>query len=477
MKILKRILQIFLILVGTLIIVILLILAVDAQRTGYLKVSKHESAQANSWVITNVHVIPMTRDTILANKMVFIRDGKIAEIGDEINITGVDRIDGNGGYLMPGLIDMHVHLWDRYELGLYLASGVTAIRNVWGMPMHLRIKEKINADKLLAPSFYTTGPKLTGPEFIGDDNLQLFSAEEGREKVIEYKDRGYDFIKTYYGLTPEIFDAIMEQAKASGMEIVAHPSQKVPYAYHFNPPIVSIEHAEDIVQQPLEYQLDTVQLDQLVTEFAAHPNTSFCPTLIAYYNIYNMLTDDHILDSEPVKYMNASIRKLDSKAQFDRWQSSKSQDSGIIQWTRDQHAFHLLAIKKLHDAGVNIICGTDAGIGVTVPGASIRQEMAFYREAGLSNYEVLETATVNAAKVHTIMHNLGTIESGKVANLLLLEANPLEDLSALDEPAFVFVRGRILNRNILDEFKANACDRHNLIATAIRYVENLWVEK
>lgn len=477
MKVLKQIFKIVLVLIGLLVAASITILGVDAQRTSYLNINKSQASNNNTYLITNVNIIPMTKDTVLLDKTVFIQNGIIKEIADSIEIQGVEAFDAKNKFLTPGLIDMHVHVWDEYELGLYLSNGVTAVRNLWGMPMHLRMKEAIKNEKIFAPEFYTSGPKLTGPEFIGDDNLQLYSPKEAREKVQSYKSRGYDFIKTYYGLTKELYDEVIKQAKISDMDIVAHPSQKVPFAYHFNSQIKSMEHAEDIVQEALNYKLDSIKLNKIVEEYADSPNTSFCPTLISFYNIYNMLTNENILESESAHLMNALIRTTDSKKQFERWGSTKKEDSTITERIKNQHDFHLYILKKLHDAGVNIICGTDSGIGVTAPGMAIHQELLFYKEAGLSNYEVLKTATINAAKVHKIMSHMGTIEEGKTANLLLLNNNPLTNLDALQKPNTVFIRGRKLNRETLDNFDAQAKDRKNLIPTAFRYAEYMWIEK
>lgn len=477
MKLVRRLLKVFVALIGLLILTILIIIGVDAQSTSYLKVKKNPSASKDSYLITHVNVIPMDRDTVLTNKMVYVKDGIIEAIADDLAIDNVEIVDAQNKYLMPGLIDMHVHVWDRYELGLYLSNGVTAVRNVWGMPMHLRMKEDINNDKIISPMFFTTGPKLTGPEFIGDDNLNLVDPEEAKSKVIAYKERGYDFIKTYYGLTPELLNAVLEQARESEVDIVAHPSQKVPYSYHFDSQIKSIEHTEEFVQQPLEYALDTVKLQSVVKLYKYAENSRHCPTLVVFNNIYQMMMDDHILESESLAYMNPLIQKVDSKAQFDRWHNAKLEDIAVVDRIKNQHEFHLYIIKKLHQAGATLICGTDAGIGVTLPGFSLHQELAFYHEAGLSNYEVLKTATLNAAQTHKIMNNMGSVEEGKMANLLLLDANPLEDLSTLQQPSMVFVKGRKLGRVTLDVFNQKAKNRKNLVASGLRYAENLMVEK
>lgn len=477
MKILKRFVKIVFALVGLLIIAVLIIIGVDSQKTSYLKIDNLSDGNVDTYLITHANVIPMTNDTVLKDQMVYIKDGVIQDVAANIAIEGVDVIDAENSYLMPGLIDMHVHVWDRYELGLYLSNGVTAVRNVWGMPMHLRIKEDVNSNEIVSPLFFTSGPKLTGPEFIGDDNLNLTTPEEAKDKVVSYKERGYDFIKTYYGLTPDIFEAVLEQTKVSNVDIVAHPSQKIPYSYHFDPQIKSIEHTEEFIQQPLNYTLDTVKLKEVIDLYAGAKYSAHCPTLVVYHNIYQMLIDDNILESEALEYINPLIRKEDSKAQFDRWHNSKLEDASVTERIKDQHEFHLYIIKKLHEANVKIICGTDAGIGVTAPGFSIHKELEFYKEAGLSNYEVLKTATVNAAQTHSVMNNMGTIEGGKVANFILVDRNPLSDLSALQQPATVFIKGRKLDRSTLDSFEAKAKNRKNMIASGIRYAENLIIEK
>lgn len=472
-KIFKRLLYILVSLVFLTLIFIGVVLLADRAGTRYLNLSNHPQAGTTTYLITNVNVVPMTRDTVLRGYSVLIREGVIEKVGMGLDAAGVQVVDGQGRYLLPGLTDMHVHVWDRYELGLYLAHGVTAVRNLWGRPMHLRLKRAVNHNEIIAPLFFTSGPKLTGPEYIGDDNLQLFSVQEAREIVDETHGQGYDFVKTYYGLPEPYFEAVLQRARELDFDIVAHPTPDVPYTSHFRPGIVSLEHAEDIVQQPLQYTLDTLKLAGVVARFAQAPGTSFCPTLTVYHNIVNLLEKPGVLQTASMDYMNPMIRKIDANAQFNRWAGTRREDPSVTERIKAQHAFHLRALQELHQAGVNIVCGTDAGIGITVPGASIHEELAFYREAGLSNYEVLKTATVNPSKVHGFLADLGTIEPGKTANLLLVDENPLQHLGTLKNPGRVFVRGHSLGRETLDQFKAKAADRPNLLASFARYAEYL----
>lgn len=454
------------------------VLLMQEQRSlSYLKIAKHIGFQQRDYLIKNVQIVPMTANTVLADQMVHIRDGLIVEIGSQIELSGIPVIDGGNGYLMPGLTDMHVHVWDVQELGLYLANGVTTVRNLWGRPMHLRMKESILKGEILAPDFYTSGPKLTGPDYPGDDNLQLVSVAEARKKVASYKARGYDFIKTYYGLTEELFDAIIAECRIQKMDIAAHPTAAIPYTAHLRPDIISVEHTEDIVQQALNYQLDSTGLEAVVAAYASFPSAAHCPTLVVYYNIYRLLTEEGILDSSEVDFMNPLIRMFDSEAQHQRWSAAAKSDSLLADKILAQHRFHLLAIRKMHEAGVNLIAGTDAGIGITPAGVSMHQELAFYREAGMSPFEALKTATVNPAKTHAFLANTGTVEVGRKANLVLVRENPLEQPQTLQEPYGVWVGGRYIPREKLEEFKTRARDRKNLLPSVLRYGEYLLRER
>ena len=133
MKLIKRLLKIFFGIVGMVIIAAIIALGLDTLGTGYLKIENVPASDNSTYLITNVNIIPMFQDTVLPNKMVYIQDGIIKSISENLPNKEVEIFDAQGKYLLPGLIDMHVHVWDKYELGLYLANGVTAVRNVWGI--------------------------------------------------------------------------------------------------------------------------------------------------------------------------------------------------------------------------------------------------------------------------------------------------------------------------------------------------------
>ena len=476
MKIFKRILIGILILIALIVLTIAVLYVVDTSGASYLKTKNMEAPLSNEYLIKNVNVIPMTKDTVLANKMVHIKAGKIYSVDDIIKEQDLLIIDGQGKFLSPGLIDMHVHVWDRFELGLYLANGVTTVRNLWGVPLHLRIKNEIADGELIGPMFYTSSPKLTGPDDLGDDKVQIQSVEQARELVQDYNKRGYDFIKTYAGITEPLFEAIVEEATSLDLDIVSHPSFQMTYSKNFIDQVATIEHAEDIVQQPLNYQLDSVKLDSVIA-LMAHSKVNFSPTLSGFYNIYRMLTEDGLLEDKSIAYINPLFKSVDTEVQIARWQGEKSRDPEVVERIITQHKFHLYIIKKLHEADVNIVCSTDAGIAIGSPGFSIHQELQYYSDAGLNNYEVIKTATVNPTRVHKEFEDMGTIENGKWANLILSDENPLEDLKTLQEPHWVMIKGRILDEKTLDTLKNKAFDRNNMTSTALYWIENLWVER
>lgn len=476
MKFLKILIKILTILLIICVLAVATIIGLDHKSTSYLKIENQTSLQQNSFFIKNVNVIPMTLDTVLRNRTVLVENGIISKIATLIEENDLEIIDGQNQFLSPGLIDMHVHVWDKQELGLYLANGVTAIRNLWGMPFHLRIKEEINNHKLISPFFYSSSPKLTGKEDLGDDKVQISSPEEARELVQSYHKRGYDFIKTYAGMTETEYIAIVEEAEKLDMDVVAHPSFNVAYIEQFHPQIATLEHTEDIVQQPLNYKLDTLKLQQVVREMAMRKQ-AFSPTLTGFYKIYEMLTDENIENSNQVSYMNPLLFDMDGKNQIDRWKNEKVSNPSTPTRIKTQHNFHLYAIKLLHEQDVTLVSSTDAGIALTAPGYSIHQELNFYKQAGLSNYEVLKTSTINPGKVHSEFEKMGSIEQGKLANFVLTKDNPLENLKTLTSPEWVMLNGRKIDQSILEEFELKAKDRTNKLITALRWIENLWVEK
>jgi len=476
MKYLKKILITILVLPILLVLISIIIVEIETKKISYLKIENQPSLSTNSYIITNVNIVPMTSDTVLSNKTVHIVDGIIKKINETIPNSNELVIDGKGKYLSPGLIDMHTHLWDKFELGLYAANGVTTIRNLLGMPFHLNVKKDINNDNLIGPIVYTSTPQFTGIAQKGSHRKRIKTPKEARELVKKYKEKGYDYIKTYNRLPKAIFDATIEQSITSNIPIVAHPSFEVDYEYHFNPDISTIEHTEDIFQQPLNYKIDREKLIPIIEGYA-QANQTHSPTLTIFYNlteIYNK--GESFLTTEQAGYINPFIRDINMD-DYKYHISIKTNNKNATRRINEQHKFHLEIIKKLHKAGVNIVCSTDAGGLNTAAGFSIHQELGFYIEAGMSNYEALKTATVNPTKVYKEYNKFGTIEKGKMANLILSNTNPLNNLTTLKTPEWVMIKGRKINKSLMEEFKQKAYNRKNYFASLIRLAKFSYLEK
>lgn len=474
MSFLKKVIISILLLVVLVITSSFISIKIDNHKTSYLKIKNQPSLSLNSYLIKNVNIVPMTSDTILMNKSVRVENGIIKKIGDIVSSTNETIIDGKGKYLSPGLIDMHTHLWDRYDLGLYLLNGVTTVRNLLGMPMHLKMKREINNNKLIGPILYTASPQFTGIEQNGSHRKKIATPEKAKRLVKKYKEKGYDYIKTYNQLPKAIFDATIEQSVSSNIPIVAHPSFKVDYDYHFNPNISTIEHTEDIFQQALNYKIDYENLNPIIEGYAKS-NQTHCPTLTVFYNlteIYNK--GEKFLDAKDATYINPFIKHIE-KSDFEFHLNRKLNNKDAVYKINKQHTFHIDVVAKLHKANVNIVCGTDAGVFNTAPGFSIHQELAFYKKAGMTNYEALKTATANPTKVYKEYTKLGSIEEGKIANFILSKSNPLDDLATLKDPEWVMIKGRLINKLLMKEFEQKAYKRKNYLTTAVRLVKYiLW---
>jgi len=475
MKWMRRIIGTFLVLAFICFSTILFIFHFDHIGTGYLRIKQHPGLQQNSYVITNVHVVPMNMDTILPYKVVVVEKGLIASISEIISRGNTyPVVDGAGGYLCPGLIDMHVQIWDAHALGLYLANGVTSVRNMWGILYHLRLKKEMETGFLIGPKLILATPKLTGPDDDGIDKIQLESPEEAIALLDKYKKKGYDVVKTCAGLPQPIYDAIVKKALVLGMPIAAHPGFEVPYAYHFKPGFESIEHTEEVVRQGLQNKLDSVKLDSVIALYLKS-NIAHTPTLSIYQNIIDILSQGAAIKSSvDAGYMNPTFLRLGSAYDYNRWMTAQQKDPQTLERIKKQHEFHLYIVKKMHDAGVRLICGSNAGIMYAPAGFSTHEELGYYVQAGLTPYEALQTATANPSKASKYFANTGTILPGKKADLILSKNNPLNDLRTLQDPMAVWVGGVMIDSGRIDQFRQEAFQRKTGAVTLLRLLESLW---
>jgi len=444
---------------------------------------RNPSALGATWLIESVNVVDAEENNIFPNQNVWIKDGLIECIGScERAPETTKRINGKGKYLLPGLIDSHVHLNDISELAANLVYGVTTIRNMGGYPFHLRLKREIEEFKVLGPKLITTGPILNsnGP----NENIiqkMVNSPEQAEAEIQRQFDAGFDQIKVYSNLKPEVFNVIIDTANKLDIPITGHSPegeryQGVPHITPFEIPwkqslgrgFNTLEHIETIVWHGLKDDLDIEKMKVLAKELKESGET-VTPTLIAHRRlVYLAQSKGNYLHHEDSAMLNPLVEWSESGS-IEYWSNMNPNEYEL------PHAdFFLKGTKTLHEHGVNIIAGSDAGGFALTPGRALHEEMALLYQAGLQNHEVLQAATINAARALKI-DKLGLIKEGYIANLLIINGNPLEDLSHAEEVQVVFIDGLLLNADKLNGLREVAKEP-SFIRSLIYFIEMKWYQ-
>lgn len=416
--------------------------------------------RAEHVIISDVDVLTMADRQILPRQFVAIQDGRIASISDTPREGAADyfAIDGRGMTLMPGLIDMHAHIFDRSDLANYLAAGATTVRNMMGMPAHLRWRKEIASGELPGPSLITASPTFNSGEFAP---FHVFpkNADEARKLVRRYHSCGYDFIKIYDGLSPEIFAAVMDEANETGIDVAGHLPRSLKLQEILSAGLVSIEHAEEIYSTLLTGDDADAQLDSIVEQIAAS-KTAMTPTLVAYRNLQRANADpEQFFASIDMDRINPVVQFFDHRAADDFIKNGKPD--------RIARKMRLMTdlTRRLYDRGANVLLGTDTGPAFTIAGASLHDEMALNADAGVDPYAILYSGTVASAAALNQSGEIGVIAPGARAELILVSGNPLADLSILRRPTGVLMNGHYYDRTALDELEKAGAKTSSAYAT------------
>ncbi|NNE98570.1 MAG: amidohydrolase family protein [Pyrinomonadaceae bacterium] len=388
--------------------------------------------------IVNVHVIPMDSEKTMRDQTVLVDGDKIVAIKPAARFVvpkSARIIDGKNKFLTPGLMDMHVH-FEESHLPLYLANGVTTIRNLNGDSTHLAIRESLKLGKISGPRVYTTGPLITVPETRWKIKAVPKSPEDARTIVRNQKAAGYDFIKVYDGLSEKVYEAILSEAKAQGIKVVGHVPKSVGLKGAAKRGQVSIDHAEQIVYSYIGFPLDEEKIPNAVS-IISKANMWVCPTLAVQeiFKLNRQAKFVEMLENPEMRFVDQDI--------FEWWKSfARTTPRDGHDTNNDFYDFQVKLTKALFDAGVPILAGTDAPNPGMVHGFALHEELRNLVHAGLSPYEALKTATVNGALFLEEEKRFGTIKVGMIADLLLLDANPLENIEATESISGVMVRGK-----------------------------------
>lgn len=406
-------------------------------------------------LIVDVHVIPMDEQRVLRDHAVVIEDDRIKKVVsmadlNRDNYSEATIIDGDSRYLMPGLAEMHGHVPPLHSdnfprrylddtLFLYLAGGVTTVRGMLGHPNQLDLKDDVQQGRRLGPNLY-----LAGPGFSGNS---VNSPQQAREMVREYAEAGWDLLKVHPGLELEEFEAMAEEANARGIDFAGHIPAAVSLARALELGMRTIDHIDGYMdsidateRHATDEELHTLAQQTLAADVGIVPTQALWETLIGAADAEKLAQYDEI------KYMPASVRE--------GWERAVNNVSSIGYYSGDAADIHAQNRQRLllimHQEGVEILMGTDAPQFYSVPGLGLKRELAVMEEAGLTPYEILRTGTVNVGRYFADEDTFGMVAEGHRADLILLDANPLDDLTTISSPQGVMVRGQWLDRATLD---------------------------
>lgn len=412
----------------------------------------------NSWAIENIQLVDVEQGKLLQGRTIVVEQGRIAQILVADTASDIDsalpRIDGQGRYLIPGLVDMHVHVYDRRDLVTHLAYGVTTVRNLRGMPMHLRWREELQQGQWLGARLYTASPALSGPRYAHALQQVVETEEHVRRLVRRYQRDGYDMIKAYGYLDAAVYAAMVDEAATIGMPIAKHAPhgpESLPLSSIAG--LQSLEHVEDVFQGPLNYEFDTAALQNYIDELARYqPNVT--PTLATFYHLMRLSEDkQQFVDSLHLDRINPFVRWLLGEASVNRWLEA---DAATADWNRRVFTFLLAITGELYDAGIPLLVGSDMGTMYMTAGDSTLLEMALMHEAGIPASAVLSAATLNPAQAMGLEREFGRVATGLRADLVLLQDNPLEDIRHLESVRGVMKEGIWLDNDDLQELRQQA---------------------
>lgn len=422
-----------------------------------------------------VTVIPMDTERTIPDQTVVVRDGRIVAMGPTASTTvpaGVSRIDGRGQFLMPGLAEMHAHVppqtTDERLLGdimfLYVANGVTTIRGMLGAPYQLTLRERLASGEILGPRFYVGAPSLNGQSAPDPATAARL--------MREHHAAGYDLVKIHPGLTRATYDSAVAVGRALGITIGGHVPSDVGIAHAIASGQSTIDHLDGYVEGAVSpamaariaHPTDQVHpgevwrdaSDDRLRDLARRTREAglwVVPTSFLWENLFAPPDPDVAAGWPEMKYVpapwvsgwqNQARGRINANAQG----NLSSDDIAVL------FAKRRVLLKYLADDGNRVLMGTDSPQMFNVPGFALHRELRVMREAGLTPYQILVSGTRNVASY--VREQLGqeatfgTVAVGQDADLVLLEANPLESLDHLTRRAGVMVRGRWVPQVELD---------------------------
>ena len=451
---------------------------------------------ASGIAITNVTVIDAVNGVRENQTVVFDGDEITAIQSSAADIAAAATIDGTGKFLIPGLWDFHVHLTydDRFTdsmPALFLSYGITSVRDTGGlMRKVLPVVEKMHAPDAIAPRVFFAGPLLDGNFVVYDGEsrpeigVRNATPDGARKTITALKAQGVDFIKIYEMVSPAVFEAMVETAQELGLPIDSHVPLSL-RAGTAGPSVDSIEHLRNI---EMDCAANAPELHETRLELLKNPDglsgADLRSSLHSLQRLpaiadYDEARCDRVLDAltstTQVPTLRLGALNLAPPYLKDDWQDalSRIREDAREDWTESAARlaanpveefstfgeWAMFLIGRMHERGVPIGAGTDTPIFLAVPGYSLHSELELLVRAGLSPLEALRSATVRPAEYFSLQDEMGTIDIGKKADLVLLNANPLENIANTRNIAAVVSKGRFYTHDDLSDLIAAAHGR------------------
>ncbi len=421
------------------------------QTTTEIDVPEFPGGESLPVAFVGVTVIPMDSERVLEDQTVIVQDGIVAQITDAVDANVPDPavlVDGNGRYLLPGLAEMHGHIpppsdpeeFVEAVLFMYVANGITTVRGMLGAPGQLELRERVRRGDLIGPNLYLAGPSFSGGS--------IDSPEEAVARVRSQAGEGWDLLKVHPGLTRSEYDAMAETANELGMRFGGHVPAEVGLPHALDMGQETFDHLDGYLEH-LDATADPIEESQLVdiVERTRNAGAWVVPTMALWEALVGTRELDALTRYEELRYMPPG----DVEGWRASYQSRVSAPDFDPEAARQLIDNRMRVLAALQDGGVPVLMGTDAPQQFSVPGFSIHRELAVMSEAGMSPYEILRSGTANVGRYFSNQDDFGTIEVGNRADLLLVNADPLEDIANIRDRAGVMVRGEWLPESSIQE--------------------------
>jgi imidazolonepropionase-like amidohydrolase len=416
----------------------------------------------------DVTVVPIDRERTIERQTVVVRGDRIVALGPVASTAvppGATRIDGRGKFLMPGLAEMHAHVagpqnpnheaFNRDILFLYIANGITSIRAMLGAPNQIPLREQLRRNEILGPTMYVSAPSLNGNSAPNPDS--------GAKLVRAHKAAGYDFLKIHPGLSRETYDAIARTAREVGITWAGHVPAAVGLRHAIAAGQSGVDHLDGLLEAStpdsigVRLQSGAVPFAEFVNSVDAGrfasvarelkgANVWSVPTMLVWENLFSQAeTAEQMNERAEMKYASRQARTNYVTQKTNQVQAQRN--NGITPEVAARYlALRRQALKALADANAPLLMGTDSPQLFMVPGFALHRELGIVSQAGLTPYQIYESGSKNIARyvAEALKQDgrFGTVAVGNRADLVLLDANPLESVSNLTKRAGVMVRGR-----------------------------------